>query len=180
MTAQDEPLPRATPGGARPGAGHYRPTRSVLQLDENMSLTPKQERFAKCIADGMTQADAYRTAYDAVRMKPTSIHVNASKLMADANISRRVKEIRGTLEKKALWTREMSVKALVTAYKEGNPGVKVSAVKELNAMHGFNAPQRVEVSGTDGGPIEVQTIDTSKLSTAALEEIMAAHDEASR
>jgi len=29
-----------------------------------MNLTPKQEKFAQCVADGMTQADAYRVAYD--------------------------------------------------------------------------------------------------------------------
>ena len=28
-----------------------------------MALTPKQEKFAQCVADGMTQADAYRTAF---------------------------------------------------------------------------------------------------------------------
>lgn len=30
-----------------------------------MTLTPKQEKFAQCVADGMTQADAYRAAFDA-------------------------------------------------------------------------------------------------------------------
>ena len=27
-------------------------------------LTPKQAHFARCVAGGMTQADAYREAYD--------------------------------------------------------------------------------------------------------------------
>jgi hypothetical protein len=44
----------------------------------------------------------------------------------------------------------MSVKALVQAYKEGNGSVKVSAVKELNAMHGFNAPQKIDLTGELG------------------------------
>ena len=51
-------------------------------------LTGKQEKFCQCIADGMTQADAY----NAVNMKQDSVHVNASKLMADAKIAQRVAE----------------------------------------------------------------------------------------
>jgi hypothetical protein len=39
----------------------------------------------------------------------------------------------------------MSVKALIGAYKDGNPTAKIAAVKELNAMHGFNAPTKLDV-----------------------------------
>ena len=113
-------------------------------------LTAKQEAFAQAVADGMSQADAYRTAYDASRMKQSSIHVNASKMLADAKVAQRVEELRSKLVTKALWTREMSVKALVGAYKEGNASAKVAAVKELNAMHGFNAPGQLEISNPDG------------------------------
>lgn len=113
-------------------------------------LTAKQEAFAQCVADGMSGADAYRTAYDASRMKQASIHVNASKLLADAKVAQRVDELRAKLATKALWTREMSVKALVNAYKEGKPSDKVSAVKELNAMHGYNTPQRIDLTNSDG------------------------------
>ena len=115
-----------------------------------MSLTPKQEKFAHCIADGMTQADAYRTAFDAGKMKAETIQQAASRLMANSKVSARVQELRGKLATKALWTREMSVKALVQAYKEGRPSEKVSAVKELNAMHGYNAAQKVDVTSSDG------------------------------
>jgi hypothetical protein len=98
----------------------------------------------------MTQADAYRTAYDASNMKDSSIHVNASKLLADAKVKQRVAELKEKLVTKALWSREMSVKALVSAYKIAQNANSASgmtgAVKELNAMHGFNAP--VEISAT--------------------------------
>lgn len=124
-----------------------------------MALTAKQEVFAQAIADGMTQADAYRTAYDASRMKDSSIHVNASKLLSDAKVSQRVAELKAHLSTKALWTREMSVKALVQAYKEGGAGAKVSAVKELNLMHGYNAPVKLEHTGANGEPIKIQLSD---------------------
>jgi hypothetical protein len=32
------------------------------------------------------------------------------------------------------------------------------AIKELNAMHGFNEPTRHELSGPNGGPVDIQAI----------------------
>lgn len=117
-----------------------------------MALTPKQEKFAQCVADGMTQADAYRTAFD-VRpaTKPESVIRSASELMSDPNISSRVTELRQQLSEKALWTRQDSVQALISVL--SNPESQkdvIAAVKELNAMHGFNAPQKMELAGTLG------------------------------
>ena len=60
-----------------------------------MAITSQQEKFAQCVASGMTQSDAYREAYD---VKPTtkaaSVNQQASVLMADLNIASRVEEIR--------------------------------------------------------------------------------------
>lgn len=103
-------------------------------------LTQKQENFAQAIAAGKSQADAYRAAYNAANSKPETIYSKASVVMADGKVAARVHELREALSKKQLWTREMSVRALIGAYKEGGPGVKISAVRELNLMHGFNAP----------------------------------------
>jgi hypothetical protein len=117
-----------------------------------LKLTDKKEKFAQCIADGMTQADAYRTAYNPrPDTKPASIWDSASKIMARPEVAQRVAELRQKLESKALWTREKSVRALLGAYKvaqERNQSTGMTAaVKELNAMHGFNAPTQVELSG---------------------------------
>lgn len=108
-------------------------------------LTAKQEAFAAAVASGKTQADAYRLAYDADNMKESTLWSNASRLMADSKVAARVEDLRKQLENKQLWTREMSVKALIGAYKAGNPTAKIAAVKELNAMHGFNAPTKLDV-----------------------------------
>lgn len=110
-----------------------------------MKLTAKQEKFAQCIADGMTQADAYRSAFNAGNMKDATIHKRASELMAGGYVSGRVEELRGKLESKALWTREKSVAVLSDVAEQARPGERVSAVKELNAMHGFLAPTKHEV-----------------------------------
>jgi len=110
-------------------------------------LTPKQEKFAQLVADGRTQADAYRIAYNCTKINESQI-VNASKLMSNANISQRVRELKEKLSNKSLWTREESVQVLKEVIEEGRAGDKTSAVKELNLMHGYNAPIKHELSGS--------------------------------
>ena len=54
-------------------------------------LTPKQAHFARCVAQGMTQADAYREAYDPKQgTTAASIHTLASRLMGQVEIRSRV------------------------------------------------------------------------------------------
>jgi hypothetical protein len=114
----------------------------------DVKLTAKQEAFAQGIADGLGQADAYRTAYDAEGMKDSTIYSKASVLMSDGKVRARVDELKAQVAEKQLWSREMSVKALVQAYREGSGAVKVSAVKELNAMHGYNEPSKLNITGS--------------------------------
>lgn len=119
-----------------------------------MTLTAKQEAFAQAIADGMTQADAYRSAFDVKpSTKAETIHKRASELMSNREVTGRVAELKQALTAKALWTREMSVKALARAYKiaeeSRNASGMTGAVKELNAMHGFNAPTELHVTSRE-------------------------------
>jgi hypothetical protein len=110
-------------------------------------LTAKQEAFAQAIADGLGQADAYRMAYDAEGMKDNTVYPKASRMMNVGKIRARIDELKAQVAEKQLWSREMSVKALVAAYREGSGAVKVSAVKELNAMHGYNEPSKLSITG---------------------------------
>lgn len=130
-----------------------------------MTLTSKQEKFAHCVADGMNQSDAYRAAYSAGAMKDSTINVKASELMADGKVSVRVNELRSALADKALWTREDSVRALKDiADGKGStskPNEVVAAVKELNAMHGFNAPLDINLGGKVVSVIERRIVRPS-------------------
>lgn len=58
-------------------------------------MTPKQEAFAIAVSSGMTQADAYRSAYN---VKPTttpeSVLTLASRLMTKVDIRSRVEELK--------------------------------------------------------------------------------------
>jgi hypothetical protein len=114
----------------------------------DIKLTAKQEAFAQAIADGMGQADAYRMAYDAEGMKDNTVYPKASRIMNVGKIRARIDELKAQVAEKQLWSREMSVKALVQAYREGSGAVKVSAVKELNAMHGYNEPSKLNITGS--------------------------------
>jgi hypothetical protein len=53
-------------------------------------LTPKQAHFARCVAQGMTQADAYREAYDPKQSTAATIHTLASRVMARVEVRARV------------------------------------------------------------------------------------------
>lgn len=110
-----------------------------------MKLTSNQEQFAQNVAQGMSQSDAYRAAYPMFNGKDSTCWEKASRLMG--KVEARLAELREETAKRKLWTREMSIKGLAQAFKEGNAAAKVAAIKELNAMHGFNAPQKHEHGG---------------------------------
>lgn len=115
-------------------------------------LTPKQEKFAQYVADGKSQSDAYRMAFDVgVDTKNETIQANSCRLMADANVSARVAELKAALAQKGLWTREDSVRTLLEVINAPDRKSDViAAIKELNLMHGFNAPQKLDINGTLG------------------------------
>lgn len=57
-------------------------------------LTPQQEKFALLVGAGKPGAEAYREAYPrSKKWKPEAVRVNASKLLADTNVSLRVQTI---------------------------------------------------------------------------------------
>jgi hypothetical protein len=77
-------------------------------------------------------------------MKPETIHKRASEMMAKGEVMGRVDELRKELSNKALWTREESVEALKLVLADGKGSEVVAAVKELNSMHGYNAPIKID------------------------------------
>lgn len=62
-------------------------------------LTVKQEAFAQGLASGLSNADAYRQAYDAAGMRPNTIHSESCTLATRPKIAERVQEL--IREKKA-------------------------------------------------------------------------------
>ena len=112
-------------------------------------LSPVEERFAVALAEGCSQAQAYRIANPkSVHWKPSTLYTKASELMSEERMQERLAELQRDLAARSLWSREESVRALRGVIE--NPERKsdiIAAVRELNAMHGFHAPQRLEHSG---------------------------------
>ena len=53
-------------------------------------LTPKQQHFCRAIVSGCTMSDAYREAYSTSRMKPATIHREATRLVSNPMITTRI------------------------------------------------------------------------------------------
>lgn len=56
-------------------------------------LTVKQEKFCQLMAQGLSNADSYRGAYDTSAMKDSTIYNEASKLSARQDIAARIEAI---------------------------------------------------------------------------------------
>lgn len=113
-------------------------------------LTPQQEAFAQSMAKGMRQSEAYRVAYPKSELwKNETVWARASEMMADGKVIVRVNELKGALVEKELWSREQSVAILadIALAEDSRKGDRIKAVSELNRMHGFEAPTKIEHSG---------------------------------
>lgn len=59
-----------------------------------MALTAKREKFAQCVADGMTAADAYRTAFTVKTMSNRTLWTKASEIYNLEQVSARIDALR--------------------------------------------------------------------------------------
>ena len=65
------------------------------------TITQKQENFCLAYIETGNASEAYRRAYNATKMKPESIRVNAAKLLVDTNIALRVDQLRAIAAEKS-------------------------------------------------------------------------------
>lgn len=101
-------------------------------------LTPKQEQFVQNILEGMTQADAYRSAYSCKNMSDNAIYVNASKLAADDKVALRLKELRDQLAKPSIMTAQERLEWLTQRIDDDQVDInaKLKAIDIMNKMQG--------------------------------------------
>ena len=123
-----------------------------------MSLTPKREAFAQAVASGMTQADAYRSAFSVKPVtKPESVQQAASKLMSDPKVASRVDEIRKPAVKRAQISLEAHLERLRRLSEAAEAAEQYSAAISAEVSRGKASglyTDKVEHSGPDGGPIQ--------------------------
>jgi hypothetical protein len=74
----------------------------------------------------------------------------AYKLMDNLDITSRIKELRGKLENKQLWSREQSINvakdAIQLAREKERPSDMLKGVEVLNRIFGYNESDKVELS----------------------------------
>lgn len=101
-------------------------------------LTPKQEQFAQSIVSGMSQADAYRSAYSTKRMADKTIWENASRLMADSKVKARVQELRDKIATEAVMSAQERLEWLSEAIQSEGVAIndKLKAIDIMNKMQG--------------------------------------------
>ena len=116
------------------------------------NLTPKQERFCSLYVELGNASEAYRNSYD-TKGTANSINRMAKEMLDNPKISSRVQQIRESIEKMQLWSKEDSIKILAGIAKgtdpEARPTDKVNAVKALNSMHGWDK-QVIDHTSSDG------------------------------
>ena len=123
-------------------------------------LTPKQEKFVNCIIEGMSQADAYRSAYNTSRMADKTIHESASKLMADPKISARVAELREKMASKSIMTAQQRMEWLTELINNTDVGTtdRLRAIDIMNKMQGEYV-QKVDANVHQDVTINVELVD---------------------
>lgn len=132
----------------------------MKELDTYDGSTPLQnlrhERFAQeYIANGGNASEAYRSA----GYKRDNVDGSAARLIVNVSIKARISYLRK--EYLAHWRDEYygEVKRNVDTLKEirdseaAKDSDRISAVRTMNDMVGFNAPTKQEVTGADGRPL---------------------------
>ena len=123
-------------------------------------LTAKQEQFVQNIIQGMSQADAYRSAYNCTRMSDNAIYVNASKLVADAKVALRLKELRDHLATPAIMSAQERMEWLTRLIHNEEEGTneKLKAIDIMNKMQGEYV-QKVEAEVKNAISINIELSD---------------------
>lgn len=101
-------------------------------------LTAKQEAFVQNIIQGMSQADAYRSAYSTKRMSDNAVYREASLLVASPKIAQRLQELRDELAKPSIMTAQQRLEWLTELVDNAEEGTseKLKAIDIMNKMTG--------------------------------------------
>lgn len=140
-----------------------------------MALTPKQETFAAGIAEGLSQAEAYRRAFPrSLNWKDETVWKRASELAANREVSGRAEELR----KKAADANEVTVERIVAELAKiafgdarrvmswGPGGVVLRDSGDLEDDEAAIVSEVTETTTATGGSLKVKTHD--KLSALKL------------
>ena len=123
-------------------------------------LTDKQEKFVQNIIQGMSQADAYRSAYPNQRMSDKTIWETASKLMANPKVIARLTELRNELAKPSIMSAQERLEWLTERIADDDVDInaKLKAIDIMNKMQGEYV-QKVEAEVKNAVNISIELSD---------------------
>lgn len=123
-------------------------------------LTANQEAFVQNIIQGMSQADAYRSAYPNQRMSDKTVWETASKLMNNPKVITRLKELRDKLANEKIMSAQKRMEWLTEVIKsdEASYSDKLKAVDIMNKMDGEYV-QKIEAEVQTEQIITVELVD---------------------
>jgi phage terminase small subunit len=125
-------------------------------------LTGKQEAFAQGIVSGLSQADAYRGAYQVRTASDKTIHETASRLMADPKVAARVLELRQPVVAKLRYGLEQAMleaaDALQVSKSKDNGSAMVAAIALRAKLNGLLV-DRKEIVLTEVQQLDDETLD---------------------
>ena len=109
-------------------------------------MTPKQEAFARAYVETGNASEAYRQSYNAEKMKPEAVKVEASRLLDNPNVALTVDGLKAQLQKR----HEITVDTITEMLKEdrelartnAQSGAAVSASMGLAKLHGLIIEKR--------------------------------------
>jgi len=123
-------------------------------------LTAKQEQFVQNIIQGMSQADAYRSAYPKQKMSDKTIYEAACRLMANSKVVARLAELRKELAKPAIMSAQKRLEWLTERIEDEETDInaKLKAIDIMNKMQGEYV-QKVEANVVSEVNINIELVD---------------------
>ena len=156
-----------------------------MTKEKELKLTIKQEAFARAYVETGNASEAYRRAYNAENKKQAVVAVRACELLAHSKVSVMVQQ----LKYQAAERHAVTVDSLVNELEEArlaalgaeNPqsAAAVAATMGKAKLMGLDK-QIFDLKSSDGSMTPRATLDVSKLSAAAMSEILAAKDASER
>ena len=124
-------------------------------------LSVKQEGFCQSYLKTGNASEAYRLNYSTENMKLESVHREAHAVLENPKVSSRLAELRRelaernavTLDSLAIELEEARQAALTAETPQASAAVSATVAKAK--LFGFDKPQQIEITGKDGGVIEV-------------------------
>lgn len=134
-------------------------------------LTAKQEKFCQNIVKGMNQADSYRNAYGAKKMKDKTIWENASRLMSNGKVKARVEQLKEKITDDIKYTVEDSFNSLckaqelalnrVNPFGKPNPDLAnfIKAEELKGKLKGLYVEKKELSGGLELTPFEIKIVE---------------------